>query len=183
MLREAEKTTQAAISGADLAAQSLASDREIGEAQVRAYLTADRINVIFNNNAPEVRLELTNTGNSPASDVLVDCLTFADIDGDPIPGEPFAAGTMLDVVRPSADARTVVVPLGFSIIFPATAKADALVTVKVRIKINFLDVFKKRQTQGGEYTGFASAPLPGKGITLGRTDQTLYPDIFDILGD
>lgn len=58
--------------------------KDIGEAQVRAYLSIVEPGIAFNNQRPIFRIRLTNAGNSPAMFIRANCLVtfgFWDMDG------------------------------------------------------------------------------------------------------
>ena len=63
-LEEARAATVAATSAANIT-------REIGQKQVRAYLSVEKVTANFTDGAVEFRVYITNSGNSPAIDVAI----------------------------------------------------------------------------------------------------------------
>jgi hypothetical protein len=131
---------------------AIASDREVGEAQVRAYITPTEPRLGFDGDVPVLEFKLVNSGNSPAFEIDTFCSFGYGFRGDtPAIDDSVAGGVLVATLRQGETTRPMTIFLGRQIVKQQADANFKMLMISLVLRIRFRDVFRKPQNLNVNY--------------------------------
>jgi hypothetical protein len=159
-----------------VAREAMQVEREIGEAQVRAYLVVSEPRIGFNELQPIFRLKLRNSGSSPAMFLRATCsMSFAPLSQD---GAAECKPAMLFVggLSPGEASNELLFRLTALLSDHPTARAK-MMTVRIAIELAWTNAFHKEDGAYATYLVTITKPLDenNRHTTIFPEGMTLGP--------
>jgi hypothetical protein len=149
---EAKASAKHAERALEIAASALANDREIGQAQVRAYVTIFDPDLSFNGQRPAFRFRLINSGNSPAFGILVTCNFGDSLGGVPIIDRSLKSpGIRVGTLKQGDTTRIHQIDIPKDVRQPSGPQPRENLFMKIEVSISYRDVFKAKQILRTDY--------------------------------
>lgn len=154
------------------AAEANRNARELGEAQVRAYLTFQDVRIDFDWYLPRVRFKLFNAGNSPATNIVATggCIRET-VNGT---GPVFTAGAMVGTLRAGVESDSITIYVGQPIHEIITTQVEVPMSLmKAMLRVTFEDVFAKTRRLRGNFVGVVEGSHRDKKALFVREELSL----------
>lgn len=138
----------------ETAAEANRNARELGEAQVRAYLTFQDVHIDFDWYLPRIRFKIYNAGNSPATKIIASGACYrkaADTSEDSV---VFAAATGIGTLRAGSETGLLTIYIGqpiHEVISAVHPVPRSLISAMLRV--HFFDVFNRPQDLNADFVG------------------------------
>lgn len=128
--------------------------REMGEAQIRAYLSIGKVWLDFEGLCPWINIEISNTGNSPAANLVVSGNCRAS-EPSPHDARLHISGGVLVGTFMAGSKMTTRVWVGHDV-EPPRVPGDPIkaFTVEAVVRVNFRDIFHKTRSSTIRYIGY-----------------------------